>query len=363
MNDALDVSVDDRRALWALTARHLRSAAHPVVLVVRQAIRRGARHIEVRTRGDSVVVTDDGNDLDRGIVTLIDALQDPHAGRLHALEREHGTDLLVAVATATSATLHARSGQRLTTSHGVVTAAAVGAPASGNVVVLHRSRKLRALELQELRAWLPSPRAIVVVDGKRLGTATTLPATTVLPQSLQFAGGLLQIGFALDDTVTRLTILARGVWVAQEHLRARGLPLVASWDDDTLPVHPLDVVAVGREVVAAVGDAALRTLAARFHDQPTTIRRRVRSLLLRAPRLPAAFFDIPLFDDATGPFAVSFSSLQRRKKLVIGTADGDVIVDDDARAFLQRLLPHSVVNALPRPRRRLGFMLRELLVR
>jgi len=363
MIEALDVSVDDRRALWALTARHLRSAAHPAVLVVRHAIRRGARRIEVRTRGKQLIVTDDGDDLDVDIADLAIALRDPHVDRLHALERARGTDLLVAIATAASTDVRGRGGARLATINGAVVVEGRARPAStaDNVVTIHRPRALRSLERQELRAWLPSPRAEILVDGARLGTPSALPSSTVSPQTMSLPGGRLQLGFALDETVTRLTIHARGVWVAQEQLRARGLPIVAIWDDDRLPVHPIDVVADARDIVAAAGEAALRTLAARFQDQPIAVRRRLRSLLVRAPRLPAAFFDVPLFDNERQPFALTFSSLQQRRRLVIGSVAGDVVVDDEASAFLHRLLPHSVVDAVPPPRRRLAFIVRRLL--
>ncbi len=359
--DVLDVSVDDRRALWALTTRHLRSEAHPAVLVACHAIRRGAEHIEVRTRGNRVVVSDDGAALDAELRECITVLRKPDVALLQRLEHLHGTDLLVATATAASAELHGKHGQRLRTINGHVDRAVVDVPSARNVVVLHRPRRLRALERQELQAWLPSPRVSIVVDGKRLGAPSALPRSTVLPHWPVVAGGRLHLGFALDDTVTRLTILARGVWVAQEHLRVRGLPLVAVWDDDTVPTRPGDIVTIARDAIAATGETALHTLASTFSTQPLRIRLRLRSLLMRAPMLVPAFVDVPLFDSERAPFSLPFSALRDQGRLVLGGSGGDVIVDDDARAFLHRTLPLVVVDAVAAPPRRLRFRLQQLL--
>lgn len=370
----IDVSVDDKRALWALTTRHLRSAAHPAVLLVRHALRRGARAIEVQTRGDRLIVSDDGIDLKDELAELTMLLSCPDAGALHDLEGQRGTDLLVAVVTAEAASCVGRSGRRLTMVGGEpgavfdvdVQSAATAHGANRNVIRLRRPRSLRDAERRELLAWMPATRAEVVVDGRRLhrrsnNNGSMLPATTILPRDVVLESGRLQLGFALDDTVTRVTVLARGTWVAQEHLRIRGLPIVAVWNDDRLPARPFDVVPHARDVVAMATDELLSSLAASFTGLSLAHRRRLRALLVRGEQLPAAFTDVALFDDEDGAFRQSFNQLRQARRLVIGADHGDVVVDDDVSTFLHRTLPTSVVDALPPPRRRLRLVLRRWL--
>jgi hypothetical protein len=82
----------------------------------------------------------------------------------------------------------------------------------------------------------------------------------------------------------------------------------------------------------------------------------LRRALLRGPTLPAAFVGVPLFDSARGPFSVSLTALLERERVVVGDGIGDVFADDDGRAFLQRQLGDTIVEALPPPRRRrFGF--------
>ncbi|HEY1101453.1 MAG TPA: hypothetical protein VGF99_21115, partial [Myxococcota bacterium] len=325
-----------------------------------------ARHIEVRTRGDSLVVSDDGDDLDDDLLAVLHALHMPEVAALHRLEQRQGTDLLVALATARRSESIGRRGQRLMTIAGTVDRCPVDVPAARNTIRLERSRNLRRQERAELRAWLPAPRARIVVDGRALRMVPALPATTVLPRTLPYDVGQLQLGFALDDTVTRLTVRARGVWVAQEHLRADGLPIIAVWDDHRLPPTTTDLVGPARHAVQHAGLEAHRALAAAFPTLPLPLRRRLRALLLRPTTLHPAFVDVALFDDDGGPFAVSLATLQQRDRIVVGRADdgggADVVADGDVVTFLERALAGRVVEALPAPtptwRRRLRVLVR-----
>jgi hypothetical protein len=359
----IDVSVDDRRALWALTDRHLRSKAFPAVLIVRHALRRHASIIRVSGRGDTLRVEDDGDPIDVDVECIESALARPSVSALHAVERERSTDLLVAVATADEASLWGPE-RHLVTVGGAVSAGSPPDRRAGtlaNVVELQRPRGLRTDERAELRAWLPTPRARVVVDGTAIGTPNRLPPGALYPRTIHTRGGRGAIGFSLVDTVSRITVLARGVWVAQEQVRARGLPIVAIWDDDSLPPDPVSIISGVRGQVMGAADALLANLAGDFSTLPLALRRRVRGRLLLADRLPEAFIDVPLFDSARGPFSLSLGAIEARPGAWLGDRIGDVFVDDDSRAFLHRVLTGRVHDALPPPTRRLGFMVRQWL--
>jgi len=369
----IDVSVDDRRALWALTDRHLRSKAFPAVLLVRHALRRQASVIRISGRGSTLRVEDDGDPIDVDVECIESALAHPSVAALHAVERERGTDLLVAVATAEGASLSGTTRQLLTV-RGTISGTASGLASGGggngprrradtlaNVVELRRSRGLRRDERAELLAWLPSPRARVLLDGTVLGTPTRLPPGLLYPRTIHTPNGRGAIGFSLVDSVSRITVLARGVWVAQEQVRARGLPIVAVWDDDSLPPDPASIVATVRGKVMGAADTLLAHLAGDFATLPLALRRRVRGRLLQADQLPDAFVDVPLFDSARGPFSLSLRAIEARGGPWLGERSGDVFVDDDSRAFLHRVLGGRVLDALPPPQRRLGFILRQWL--
>jgi len=364
--DALALSVDDRRALWALTERHLRSETFAAVLLVRDALRRGATVIDVRTRGDQLVVEDDGRDLDDVLTEIAAVLDAPAVPALHRLELVRGTDLLVAVATASAAEARGRrkalaleAGR--TQRHGVVD----GGPR--NRVTVLRPRRLRQAEREELRAWVHRPLsdvrvdggrdavpgADVRIDGKRLGAPPSLPPGVFFARQVRTGSGRGQIGIMLDDTVSRFTVYARGVWVSQEQQRPRDLPLVGLWDSDVVPTEWGPLLASTRSVFARAGEDLVARLALDFDRLGTRWRRRLRRALVRGAALPPAFLNVPLFDSARGPFTIPLSALLERDRVVVGDGIGDVFTDDDGRAFLRRQLGDAMVEALPPPRRRL----------
>lgn len=349
---ALALSVDDRRALWALTERHLRSETFAAVLLVRDAIRRGAAVVDVRTKGDALVVEDDGAACD-DLVDEIDAvLAAPTVPALHRLEATRGTDLLVALATASSAEVRGRR-VALTLDAGRPRQRAIVDDTGRNRITLLRPRRLRTQERDELRAWIPAPRASVRVDGTRLGAPSTLPADVCFARQVRTGSGHGQIGFMLDDTVSRFTVQSRGVWVSQEQFRPTHLPLVGVWDSDVVPPTWGPLLAASRNIFVRAGDDLLTRLALDYIRLGGRMRRRIRRALLRGATLPPAFAAVPLFDSARGPFTVSLLTLRERERVVVGDGVGDVFADDDGRAFLHRSLGAAVVDALPPPRRRL----------
>lgn len=357
MTDALAVSVDDRRALWALTERHRRSETFAAVLLVRDALRRGATTIAVRTRGDRLVVEDDGAAIDDALAEIGAVLASPAVPLLHRLETQRGTDLLVALATA--ATAEARGHRTVVVvEQGVLRrrdAAADGA--ARNRVVLARPARLRRAEGDELRAWLPAPRGLVRIDGARLGGAVQLPAGVGFARQVRTGSGHGQIGVVLDDSVSRFTVLARGVWVTREQRRPAHLPLAGVWDSDVVPTTMGPLLGAARSLFDRAGEELMAQLAAELPGLAPRWRRRLRAALLRGATLPPAFEEVPLFDSAHGPLSVSLAALRRRRRVVVGEASGDVFADDDGRAFLRRQLGDIVVEALPPPRRRLRALL------
>ncbi|MDP2344477.1 MAG: hypothetical protein Q8O67_26215 [Deltaproteobacteria bacterium] len=361
MTDALmQVSVDDRRALWALTTRHLRSRTFGAVLLVRAALRAHATNIEVSTRGNRLRVVDDGSPRSEELAAIVTALRTPDVHALHALEARFGTDLLVAVATAEHVSIET-GGRAVVVKAGVVVA---DAPAHDRarlttVIELARSAALRKEERRELTAWLPSPRARVVVDGKRWGSALALPEGCFSARNFRTARGRGLIAFALGESTSRITVLGRGLWVAQDHRRPRGLPIVAVWDDDDI-VSADAALLRARTAVDAANAALLARVAEEFERLPRARRVQLRSLLLRSggTTLPTAFEDVPLFDDDSGAFQLSLRDLRARDaRLIIGKSNADVVVDAESAAFLHRALPGMVKDALPPPRRRLAFAL------
>jgi hypothetical protein len=350
----IDVSVDDRRALWALTTRHLRTPTYGAVLLVRAALRAQAAHIDVRTRGGAVIVDDDGADRVAEARALAAVLRDPHIGALHELEQRYGTDLLVASATAARAVIDV-DGLRVDVRGGAVASVARGPARRGARVVLERPASRRSEERLELRAWLPAPRARVRVDGWRLDGVVRLPAGAFFGRSfVHKAGGddiRGAVGFVLGESTSRTTVLMRGVWVAEDAVRASSLPVVAVYDDDHIG-DPDHVIARARVTVERAAQQLQHELAARLPRLTRREQRALRALLLRAPALPPSFAHTPLFDDEQGELRLSLAALQQRDSIVIGTANADVVVDDIAAAFLRRALPGRVKDALPPPRRR-----------
>ncbi len=357
---ALSVSVDDRRALWALTTRHLRSKTFASVLVVRSALRAHAGRIDVDTRGDQLCVDDDGKDRAAEVDAIVAVLRDPTMPLLHALEARHGTDLLVALATSAAATL-VTPGRRVVVRAGaVVEHGPAPASATSTTLTLLRPRSLRKEERKELAAWLPGPRAVLRVDGKAWKSSVQLPDSAFFARAFSADGGRGFVAFSLDDATSKTTVLSRGLWVAQDAQRARGLPVVAIWDDDDV-ASAATAVARARVAVERAAQALQRRLGEEIPKLSRRRRQKLRALLLRAPSLPEAFVDVPLFDDERGAFRVSLGELQKKSRVVIGEGNADVVVDADARAFLHRTLPTTVRDALPPPRRRLSFALRSLL--
>lgn len=350
----MDVSVDDRRALWALTTRHLRSRTYAAVLLVRTALRARAEHIDVTTRGDALRVVDDGAARVDELAAILEVLRAPTVEALHALEARFGTDLLVAVATAQEATV--KSGRtRARVAAGIIQSVET-LPASTTEVTIMRPRSLRKEERTELSAWLPGPRAVVRVDGRAWRREARLPDSAFFSRAFKTDSGRGLIGFSLDDGTSKTTVLGRGLWVAQDAVRPRGLPLVAIWDDDDV-VTTDTAVSRARVAVQRAGDALQRRLAEEFGDLPRRRQLALRSLLLRATALPAPFHGVPLF----GGFRWSLQDLMARPRIVIGSHNADVVVDAEARAFLHRALPGRVRDALPAPRRRLAFVLQSAL--
>jgi len=350
MTSTLPVTVDDRRALWALTERHLRSPSFPAVLLVRHALRRGATSIRVTQTRAMVRVVDNGAPLDADIDAVDAVLAAPTVARMHDLERDHGIEVLTATATARAAVVVGRR-WRLETAQGTVTRR-VPDRSEENVVELHRDGHLRAQEHQELRSWLPSPRARVTVNGRALGAPPELPDAIALPRSMSTPDGKGVIGFALDDAVSRVTYLARGVWVAHEQHRPRGLPVRAIWDHNVLAPHPDEILVEARRRVAAATEQLIAQLGEQFTGLTAPTRRALRTRLLRSDVVPPALVDVPLFDSDDGAFCVSLRALMARERIVVGSASGDVVGDDDARAFLRRRFGDRVKDALPPPRRR-----------
>ncbi len=374
----LNVSVDDRRALWALTERCLRSDAHRAVLVVRDALRRGARHIRIRSTRAALIVDDDGVPIDDTIADVASVLRAPTVSALHRLENERGTDLLVALATAISGRvvgeakfLDVGAGglAQLDADAAVVREVRRGLAPFGkhpaqNRVLLRRTAEAARAEGAELRSWLAAPRAIVTLNGRRLDGSLRGPLPGQLqlgqralwPSHFRSTGGHGVVGIAVDERQSRLTTLTQGIWVAQELVRADGLAIVGVWDDDDIPARGADAVARAR---AALGRAARRLmvrLADDFVELPSRQRRRLRSLLV-ADAVPSALSALPLFDTEAGPFSISLDELRRRGRVVVGDDYGDVIAGDDVRAFLHRQRDLTVVDALPPPRPRWSFRL------
>lgn len=346
------LSVDDRRALWALTERHLRSETFAAVLLVRDALRRGATVIDVRTRGDHLFVEDDGAPIDVTLEEIAAVIEAPTVPALHHLEQTRGTDLLVALATASTAEA---CGHRftLTLAGGRRIGRATIDERRRNRVTLERSRLRRDAERAELRAWIPAPQAEVRVDGTRQGAPSSLPAGVFFARQVRTSSGRGQIGLMLDDTVSRYAVYARGVWVSQEQLRPRDLALVGLWDSNVVPTTWGPLLASTRAIFARAGEDLVARLAVEFATLAPRWRRRLRRALLRGPSLPRDFVAVPLFDSARGPFSVSLGTLVGRRRVVVGDSIGDVFTDDDGRAFLQRQLGDACVEALPPPRRRL----------
>ena len=367
--DDMHVSVDDRRALWALTTRHLRSRTFAAVLLVRAALRANAERVELGTKGDNLRVVDDGAPRGEELTAIVRALRAPEVHALHALESRFGTDLLVAAATAQAATLHSQ-GRRVVVEAGVVVVDELtGSSDARTTIELRRPRNLRKEERRELSAWLPGPRAVVVVDGKRWRRSLALPEGAFSARSFRVDGGRGLIGFALQDATSKLTVTARGLWVAQDTRRAGGLPVIAFWDDDDTSLTPDAALARARAAVDKASAALLRRVADDFAHLPRGRRVQLRSLLVRGAKsgtLPPAFDDVPLFDDERGPFRRSLAELrmfaqQSQRRLIAGPRSGDVVVDAEAAAFLHRALPGLVKDALPPPRRRLVLVLRQVL--
>lgn len=360
MNLALSVSVDDRRALWALTTRHLRSKTFAAVLGVRSALRAKATRIDLDTKGDQLRIVDDAPGRGDEAAAIVDVLRAPTVPLLHALEARFGTDLLVALATSTEATLET-AGRRLVVKAGAVVSYDVAAPTK-TTLSLARPRGLRKDERKELTAWLPGPRAALFVDGKPWKGELSLPDNAFFARAFQADGGRGFVGFSLDDATSKTTVLTRGLWVAQDAQRAKGLPVVAIWDDDDV-ASAATALARARIAIDRAGAALLRRLGDELPKLSRKHREKLRALLLRAPTLPDAFADVPLFDDEGGAFRVSLNELKRKSRVVIGADNADIVVDSDARAFLHRTLPTTVRDALPPPRRRLLFALQSLVER
>jgi hypothetical protein len=382
----LSVSVDDRRALWALTERCLRSEAHRGVLVVKDALRRGARHIRVRSTRTMLVVDDDGARIDDTIADVENVLGNASVSALHRLEQERGTDLLVALATAQRATVvgmtrvlcvdgghvddAARSGVPLAaTRRALQPLGRAGGPGpdagrTPNRVMLWRSAEAARGERAELLAWLPAPRAHITINGRRLTGSLqgALPGQLHLGRGVMWAshfritGGHGIVGIALDEGQTRFTTLTQGVWVAQELSRQEGLPLVGVWDDDDLSSRSAEAVARGRAALTRGGQRLVARLADDFVQLSGRQRRRIRAMLL-ADHLPRALSSMPLFDTEDGPFSTSLDDLRRQERIVVGRSSGDVIATDDVRAFLHRQPDLRVAEALPAPPMRLRFRL------
>lgn len=353
---AIEFSVDDRRALWALTTRHLRSATWGAVLAVRSALRAQAPHIDVTTRGDAVCINDDGAHRAAEIDAIVDVVRAPSVMALHQLETRFGTDLLVALTTAKEAAIESGGRSARFVDGAVVDFSADVAEAAGARVRLTRPRKLRREERDELRAWLAAPRTALTVDGSRWRRTARLKDGAWFARAFSSAGGSGLIGFALGDATSKTTVMTRGLWVAEDSSRPRGLPIAAVWDDDD--VVSSDVArARARIAVERAGQALHKQLAETLPTLPLARRRQVRSLLLRGSKLADAFADVALFDTEDAEFAVSFNDLRARDRIVVGADNADILVDGDARSFLHRALPLIVKDALPRPRRRLSFLL------
>ena len=151
-DERMQVSVDDRRALWALTTRHVRSRTFSAVLLVRAALRADARHITLHTGGQRLRVDDDGAPRDQELAAIVDALRAPAVPALHALESRFGTDLLVATATAEHATIS--SGGRVVVVAGGAVVSEGSAPRgkSETVIELRRPASLRRAPMRWLHA-------------------------------------------------------------------------------------------------------------------------------------------------------------------------------------------------------------------
>lgn len=361
MNAGLEFSVDDRRALWALTTRHLRSRTYAAVLAIRSALRARANQVTVTTRGDHVVIVDDGSARDDEVSAIVAVVHAPDVVALHRLETRFGTDLLVALTTAASARI-VSGGRQVDFVGGAVVNDQAVAGDGKTIVDITRPAAWRKEERLEMQAWLPAPRAVVVVDGKRWRRELRLHDGLFFARSFKSPGGSGIIGFSLSDATSKTTVMTRGLWVAQDTGRPRGLPVSAVWDDDE--VSGSDAVrARARIAVERASVALLRRLAEEMATLGLRRRRQVRSLLLRAPVLPDAFDDVPLFDTEAGVFQSSLNDLRDRPLIVLGRSNADVLVDADVRAFLHRTLPTQVKDALPPPRRRLRFLLRGILSR
>ncbi len=354
----MDVSVDDRRALWALTTRHLRSRTYGAVLLARCALRARAGRIDINTRGDTLRVVDDGAARADELTAILEVLRAPTVEALHALEARFSTDLLVALATAQEATI--RTGRTRAHVVGGRLHDVVEVRASTTEVSITRPRSLRREERTELAAWLPAPRAVVRVDGRAWRRAERLPDSAFFTRAFKTESGHGLIGFSLDDGTSKTTVLGRGLWVAQDATRPRGLPIVAIWDDDDV-VATDSAVARARVAVQRAGNALQQRLADEFADLPRRRQRQLRSLLLRGGVLPPAFHGVPLFGSVVGGFRWSLQDLAARPRIVIGSNNADVVVDAEARAYLHRALPTQVKDALPAPRRRLAFAVRSWL--
>lgn len=311
---ALELSIDLEAELVSLTERQHLNQVHWAVQLVRHALERRPRRIDVRVRRRTLELTQDGEALSPDEHALLLAItRGPDAGKqaaLAELEARFGVTLLSLLLTAPRVEIE--SARSLVAEEGQVRAGPPRAEPGYRVRVWRRRGSARE-EKDELRFYCRHVDIPLTINGRLLQAPLSLERA-IAARGFRSDDGAGLIGLPARGGLSRLRYYKRGVYFGvRQALPPDGRPLEACFDAK-LDEHEDNFdrsVRTANRAVRAAGQTLYAELPRLFPSLPAKARSRVKELTLglAASALPSGLRELPLFATSASSWRLSLDDL------------------------------------------------------
>jgi hypothetical protein len=215
-------SIDVEAHLKKAASHTFGSHSHYPVELVRAALRRGARHVEIQLNRSRLRITDDGSGLDNGAIDTLAILMDPEQpvgvkeDAIETLQSREGMGLLAIFApnpdTVILENVSGSGKERLSFQHHRLERSGIYEARVGTSITLRGSRRDWLREKKLLEVFCRSVPRDIRLNGTSIGRNPLLPgqmATLKLPSTSCFVGG--QMGIPRNGMVCRIRLLDHAI--------------------------------------------------------------------------------------------------------------------------------------------------------
>lgn len=316
MSDAslLRLSIDLEAELASITERQHLNQVHWAVQLVRHALERRPRRVDVRVRARTLELAHDGESLSADEHALLLAVtrgpDDDKQAALAELEARFGVTLLSLLLTAPRVELHGRFS--LVAEGGRVRAGPPRVEPGYRVRVWRRGGSARQ-EKEELRFYCRHADVPLTLDGRLVNEPIALERA-IAGRRFRSDDGEGLVGLPARGALSRLRYFKRGVYFGvRQSLPSDGRPLEACFDTK-LDEHEDNFersVRLANRAVRAAGRQLYADLPSVFPSLPPRGRARVKDLVLGASSsdLPDALRRLPLFATSASSWRLSLDDL------------------------------------------------------